>query len=323
MKSSSPSFVSCRPRPFEPRNQPGSYRPRRQRGYALLMIMFFVALLVATAMTVVPNVLTEGKRQNEEEMIWRGKQYIRGISLYYRKLGKYPTSLDDLTKPQIGNIRFMRAAYKDPMNKVDGSWRLIYIGPAGQLIGSLKPQPNLGVPGAPGFGTPAGTVAGASTGPFAATGSQASFAPSGGFGAPIAGGAAFGNPGAAGAAVGADGQPVDPASDPMLNPPAGAGTDLPDIIGGNITGVGSKINQHSIMVYQKAKNYLLFEFVWNPAQAQANALQQLNAPGTGGIGTPVGNTPNPFGPTPATNGPGAGASPPVTAPSTPPQQPPQ
>jgi hypothetical protein len=288
------------------------------------MIMFFVALLVATAMTVVPNVLTEGKRQNEQEMIWRGKQYIRGIRSYYRKLGKYPNSLDDLTKPKIGNIRFMRAAYKDPMNKTDGSWRLIYIGPAGQLIGSLKPQPNLGVPGAPGFGTPAGTVAGASTGQFAATGSPTSFSPSGGFGAPVAGGAAFGNPGAAGAAVGADGQPVDPTSDPMLNPPAGAGTDLPDIVGGSVIGVGSKINQHSIKVYEKAKNYLLFEFVWNPAQDQANAMQQLNAPGTGGIGTPAGNTPNQFGgQTPATGGPGAVTSPPVTPPPALPPQTPQ
>ena len=25
------------------------------------------------------------------------------------------------------------------MNKEDGSWRLIYVGPAGNLIGSLKP----------------------------------------------------------------------------------------------------------------------------------------------------------------------------------------
>src|SRR5271169_6945063 len=116
-----------------------THRGRAQRGYALLLIMFSLALLAATAMTVAPNILTEGRREKEREMIWRGKQYARAVKLYNTKLGHFPTSLDDLTKPKTGSIRFMRQAYKDPMNKEDGSWRLIYVGPAGQLIGSLKP----------------------------------------------------------------------------------------------------------------------------------------------------------------------------------------
>jgi hypothetical protein len=275
-------------------------------------------------MAVAPSVLTEGRRQQEEEMIWRGNQYIRGIRMYYRKLGKFPNSLDDLTKPKTGTIRFMRAAYKDPMNKEDGSWRLIYVGPAGQLIGSLKPQQNLQIPGASGFGTAASSVAAASAGSSPSTGtsgfgnssgfgSSATSGTSSGFGAPAAGGA-FGN--TAGSSTTTDtSQPYDPATDPMLNPPPSAGTDAPTIIGGNIIGVGSKINKHSIKVYDKAKNYLVFEFVWNPAKDQANAIQQLNGSGTG-LGTPIGGTQqqsNPFGPTP-TNGSGPGSSP--TAPPT-------
>ena len=47
-------------------------------------------------------------------MIWRGRQYVRGIKLYYRKTGRFPTSMDDLTKPKLGSLRFMRQAYKDP-----------------------------------------------------------------------------------------------------------------------------------------------------------------------------------------------------------------
>src|SRR5229473_7251333 len=132
-------------------------RISRDSGYALLMVMFIAALMMAVVMTAAPNILTQGKREKEEEMIWRGKQYVRGIKLYYRKLGRFPTSLDDLTKPKVGTLRFMRQAYKDPMNKADGSWRLIYVGPAGQLIGSLKQQQtNIkipaagGQPGAPG-----------------------------------------------------------------------------------------------------------------------------------------------------------------------------
>src|SRR5260370_14165243 len=73
-------------------------------------------------------------------MIWRGKQYARGVKMYYRKTGKFPTSMDDLIKPKLGSLRFMRQAYKDPMNTKDGDWRLIYVGPTGQLIGSLTPH---------------------------------------------------------------------------------------------------------------------------------------------------------------------------------------
>src|SRR5258708_24614713 len=71
--------------------------------------------------------------------------------------------MDDLRKPKVGTLRFMRKAYKDPMNKDDGTGRLIYVGPAGQLIGSLKPPQTINVSAAGGstLGTPASTLAGA------------------------------------------------------------------------------------------------------------------------------------------------------------------
>jgi len=53
---------------------------------------------------------------------------------------------------------------------------------------------------------------------------------------------------------------------PWRIPPAGLVPDTSTIIGGNIIGVGSKINKHSIMVYEKAKNYRLFEFIWDPSK---------------------------------------------------------
>src|SRR6202142_22605 len=129
---------------------------RNQGGYALLLVVFLTALLVVSTTSIGLKILTEGKREKEQEMIWRGKQYTRGIKMYYRKLGRFPNSLDDLTKPKIGNIRFMRQAYKDPMNKEDGSWRLIYVGPAGNLIGSLNQSLNsVQMPSAGGTGHPA------------------------------------------------------------------------------------------------------------------------------------------------------------------------
>src|SRR5262249_7104460 len=134
------------------RSQPGrKRRAKRQDGYAIMLVLCMATLMLIAAMAVAPNILNQGRREREAEMGWRGKQYVRAIKVYYRKTGKFPTSLEDLTKPKIGNIRFMRQTYKDPMNGKDGEWRLIYVGPAGQLIGSLKPQRALRLTGVGGF----------------------------------------------------------------------------------------------------------------------------------------------------------------------------
>ena len=194
----------------------------------------------------------------------------------------------------------MRQAYKDPMNAQDGSWRLIYVGPAGQLIGSLKP------PGAniqfgqvaPGMGTPVASM----TGPGA---------PNSGFGSVL--GQAIGQVGALNNPQGQPGTQPATVSGSGSNPsnsqnpttttgPAvsadqstGPGTDTPiptddppTIMGGNIIGVGSKINKKSIMVYDKAKNYRLFEFIWDPAKDSFGMGQAGMQTGTGLGGQPVG-----------------------------------
>ena len=119
---------------------------KSQRGFALLMVMFLTTLVLLGAIAAAPYVRTERRREKEEEMIWRGKQYVRGVKLYYRKTGHFPTSVDDLTKPKLGSLRFMRQAYKDPMNS-RRHLAIIYVGPAGQLIGSLKPPQTFQIPG--------------------------------------------------------------------------------------------------------------------------------------------------------------------------------
>ncbi|MBZ5700560.1 MAG: hypothetical protein LAN84_01790 [Acidobacteriia bacterium] len=248
-----------------------AWRTRRaQRGYALLLVLFAVTLLLIAAVTIGPNLLTQDRREKEEEMIWRGQQYVRGIKLFYRKNGRFPSSLEDLTKPKTG-VRFLRAAYKDPMNTQDGSWRLIYVGPGGQLIGSSKQRPAaLQIPGA----TPAAP--------------PASGAPSGQTGAPL--------PGTAGGdASGAQtGQ-------------AGFASSEPAIFGGNIIGVGSKVRRRSIKVYEKGVRYSEWEFIWDPAKdvlAVGQPGMQTGAP----IGQPIGQ---PVAAPPGTPPPGAPPNPPL------------
>jgi hypothetical protein len=265
------------------RNKPLMTRARKnQGGYALLLVVFLTALLVVGTMSIGLRILTEGKRQRELEMIWRGQQYTRGIKLYYRKLGRFPTSLDDLTKPKIGNLRFMRQAYKDPMNKEDGSWRLIYVGPAGQLIGSLNPSArNVQMPTA--AGQPGAAPGNATT----STGGQAGAL--GGFGATSStpGTPAANAPGTTGSTPATAAQGTDTTgtgTDPQAVPTG----DTPTIVGGSIIGIGSKINQPSIIVFEKAHNYRLFEFIWDPSKDLGIAgapVQQIGIPGVGAPGT--------------------------------------
>jgi hypothetical protein len=286
---------------------------RRERGYALLMLMFFVALLLIGSMAAAPRILQQGKREKEQEMIWRGQQYVRGVKLYYRKMGRFPTSIDDLTKPKVGALRFMRQAYKDPMNSGDGAWRLIYVGPAGQLIGSLKPPQTLQIPGAGvGLGTPASTLAGNSaqrsavglgSSAFGSFGSNVAGAQTGAgntaAGAPPANGDASPQAGAQPGAAADGSQPAatdgsgTASGDAMSTPQAITPTETPTIIGGNIIGVGSKISAPSVIVYDKAKNYHLFEFIWDPSK---DATIAGAPPQTGtGLGQNIGTNPSSFG----------------------------
>ena len=282
-----------------------------------MMVMFLTTIVLLGAMAAAPYIRTERQREKDEVLIWRGKQYVRGIKLYYRKTGRFPTSVDDLTKPKLGSLRFMRQAYDDPMNKADGSWRFIYVGPGGQLIGSLKPQQSFQIPVQP------GGLAGANA-------QQTGFGASG-FGQPAQGqaqgqsnaqqSATPGTTNAGQPGSGAQGSNAVSADDAAKATPSGLVSDAP-VIGGNIIGVGSKVNKRSIIVYDKATNYSLFEFIWNPSKDLANALnQQMNAPNQNPQGTSpaqAGFGQSGFGQqnTPPASQPG----PPTAAPQSPPQQ---
>lgn len=271
-------------------------RSQSESGFAMLMVMFLATLLLLGAIAAAPYVRTERQREKEQEMIWRGKQYVRGIKLYYRKTGRFPTSVDDLTKPKLGSLRFMRQAYKDPMNKADGAWRFIYVGPSGQLVGSLKPPQTLQIPGV-NAGQP-GTPAGANpqqTTSFGASGfgpqPGAPGQPGANQGTNLGGGQSATNAAQSGSGTSTPAGNVTNQDDAANATPSGLVSADSPVLGGNIIGVGSKVNKRSVMIYDKAKNYRLFEFVWNPSKDMANALnQQIGAPAQNPPGIGQGQT---------------------------------
>jgi hypothetical protein len=217
-------------------------------------------------------------------MIWRGNQYVRAIGLYYRKFGKYPTKIDDLYQNTNG-VRFLREKYTDPMNTTDGTWRLIYLGPNGQLIGSVNYTNilQMSMQGPTAMGAQGASSSGAAGTPQSTTP----------FGAPGAG-AAGTTPQAGGA------QSQDQSG--LEESPLGG-----EIIGGNIIGIGSKVKKSSIKVLNGATDYYHWEFIWKPIQV-VGAPAQAAPPAAGTTAAPP---TNPF----------AGAPPGINSPGMPPETP--
>lgn len=252
-------------------------------GYALLAVIFFVGVMVLAAAVAAPVLLTEGRREKEEEMIWRGEQHVRAIKLYYRKLGRFPKSIDDLKEARNG-IHFLRKPYKDPMNKADGSWRFIYVGPGGQLIGSVTRRSLTGIPSiaqtaqagnkppaAPPIPSPTRQVGTNPTGDQNPTPEDEGNGETGTNPNPL---------------------PPPPAPPKTANPDAGTAVEG-QVFGGSLIGVASKVNKPSVKFYHGYGKYKEWEFIWDPqAEATAAAGATLGGPG----GAPGGVQPSAFPP---------------------------
>jgi len=278
----------------------------KQSGYALLMALFLVATMIILATVVTPSVLTEGRREREQEAIWRGNQYVRAIQLYYRKNGRYPQTMDDLTKGSL-EVHFLRKLYTDPTNTEDGSWRFIYVSPSGQLIGSVRfhslqemalklnmagagqslanpaaaataatgqQGTGAGQQGQPGAGQPGATQQGTGqTDPSAqasATNNQ-----QGTTATPPPSTTGLGNTPAPGASAFSSGfgQPTPAAPLEAVSGP---------VLGASLIGVAGKTKRPSLIVYQGGKTYFEWEFIWNPLSVISVGGGQ---PGGLGLGT--------------------------------------
>ncbi len=103
---------------------------------ALLVMLTIMAIMMIVAM---PVWRQQVQREKEEELVWRGQQYMRAIRLYQAKNQALPPSLDVLEQG-----RYIRRKYKDPVTNED----FVPLG-----AGSVMP----GQPGMPGqSGIPAG-----------------------------------------------------------------------------------------------------------------------------------------------------------------------
>src|SRR5436190_1450284 len=113
-----------------------------EHGFALAALIFFLTALSILIAATVPSYQMQAKRAQEEELIFRGEEYMRAIAKYQRKVGIYPPSIDALI--ETNGIRFLRKAYVDPIS--GKPFRLITINPDGSVTGSVLASSNKAQP---------------------------------------------------------------------------------------------------------------------------------------------------------------------------------
>ena len=69
-------------------------------------LMLAVAVLTITMLGVARNYRRSILRDREVEMIHRGEQYARAVKRFYKKNGRYPTSIEQLEN--TNKIRYLR-----------------------------------------------------------------------------------------------------------------------------------------------------------------------------------------------------------------------
>ncbi len=106
-----------------------------ENGYAMAALLVMVAVLTVLMSVAMPVWRHETQREKEEELVFRGLQYVRAIRLYQAKNQNLPPSIDALVQGH-----FLRKKYKDPITNDDFVPLSAATGAAGQI----------GQPGQPG-----------------------------------------------------------------------------------------------------------------------------------------------------------------------------
>jgi type II secretory pathway pseudopilin PulG len=121
------------------------------RGYAMAVLLVALAVMLTLMTMAMPVWRQQARREREEELLFRLKQYAHALALYQRRLpGAAPANLDDLVKQ-----RFLRRKYTDPMTGKD--FAILRVGQVSP--GMTSPLPGMSS-GGPATSTRPGQVAG-------------------------------------------------------------------------------------------------------------------------------------------------------------------
>jgi type II secretory pathway pseudopilin PulG len=274
-------------------------RPQSESGYILLAVLFMVVLILVALAVAAPRIATDIQRDREDELIHRGKQYTRAVKLYYKKFGRYPSSIDQLEN--TNNIRFLRKRYVDPMTGKD-DWKIVHFGEAHVKAMGLFGQPflNAGTAGSSVLGGTPGLASNPlgntpSLGGTTSTSGISSSSP-GSTGSDSSGTSGTTGTSATSGATGTSTAPGTSTSTSGSTSPFGSNTGTSAFGSGQtfggapMVGVVSKNTKASIKEYKQQKHYNEWEFVYDPVEDLMSSVSlvgggQSNINGTGSTGT--------------------------------------
>jgi type II secretory pathway pseudopilin PulG len=107
---------------------------RGERGYNLVVLVVIITIMNIVLAAVLPLWSQAIRRNQEEELIFRGLQYAEAIRVFHNRFQRWPTRLEELVEVKPRSIRQL---WKDPMTD-DGKWQLIF---EGREQVPLTPQP--------------------------------------------------------------------------------------------------------------------------------------------------------------------------------------
>jgi type II secretory pathway pseudopilin PulG len=121
-----------------------SNQNRNRAGYAMAALLVTLGVIAVLLTVAMPVWRQAAQREKEEELVFRGTQYVRAIGLFQKKYANtFPPSLDLLLQQ-----KFLRKKYKDPMT-ADGEFQLLYqIGGATPGQGGQQTATSAGQPAA-------------------------------------------------------------------------------------------------------------------------------------------------------------------------------
>jgi type II secretory pathway pseudopilin PulG len=218
----------------------------KESGYVLLALLLTMTLMLIALSVEAPRIAQQIKRDKEEEMIHRGKDYATAVKRFVHKNGgRYPASVEQLEN--TNHIRFLRKKYVDPMTG-ESDWKMVHVGEAEIKI----PAPNPGLSGG----------GGQNPGLF---------------------GSGCSNTGAGGQGTGAGGQNNPPLPNTLNTNPLGNGQTLG---GGQIIGVASVSKKQGIKEFNDKDEYDQWYFVYDLRLEQSGGSGiTVAAPRAGGNAT--------------------------------------
>jgi type II secretory pathway pseudopilin PulG len=208
---------------------------RRESGYAMAVLLVAIAIMAVMLTAAMPVYKQMAQREKEDELVFRGTQYVHAIGLFQRKyMNAFPPNVDVLVEQ-----RFLRKKFKDPITNDDFQ----PLG-AGQVVpGSLQDRVVNG-PGQLNTQPPPGT-----SGRGAASSTGRGAASSTGRGGTTTGGS-----------------PASPGSGISTTGPGGNASSIGAGAVAGVMGVVSKSKDKSIRVYNGRTHYNEWAFVYQTQQ---------------------------------------------------------